>query len=330
MGAASRSHLSLARRPSSRASARREFGGLALFAVSVLWGIREAASSPTPTTTGVVVDREEHHQQRSHRHALDGWRWRRSGDASTARRAENDDGSESATQASSSSSSAAARFITGGVDRRHHSDEFMAFVRRFGKAKAYCPDDVGGFPCQESARREAVFVENMADLAALGASQDGGGSTPGAPLGDAASRSARPRVFFRPSVYSDVEKGAFRARFTNLKPMPENERTRSKAKHKSWIELHKLFLRRNKDLWGDRRPAPADQDLYAIDPADIPEQWDWRDKGGVSRVGLTQSGGDEVSCTWRVDMCELIKKKAEIFHPLQSASLLVLSGEVRV
>lgn len=200
------------------------------------------------------------------------------------RRAGNDDGSENVMQASSSSSSAAARFIAGGVDQRHHGDEFMAFVRRFSKEKAYCPDDVGGFPCEESARREAVFMENLADLAALGESPDGGGFSAGARLGDAASPTSPSRTFFRPSVYSDVEKGAFRARFTNLKPLPEGERTRSKEKHKSWVQLHKLFLRRNKDLWGDRRPAG--DDLYAIDPEDIPEQWDWRDKGVVSRVRL--------------------------------------------
>ena len=60
-------------------------------------------------------------------------------------------------------------------------------------------------------------------------------------------------------------------RYTNLKPLPAEERTRSKEKHLSWVQLHKQFLERNKDLWGDRQPAT--DDLYAIDPSDIPKEW---------------------------------------------------------
>ena len=210
------------------------------------------------------------------------------------RRAGDDGGGVSPSSSSSS--------FTGGINHhrhrhRPHGDEFMAFVRRFNKEKKYCPDnsgdgDEGGFPCAESRRREAIFSENLADVHALneaaGGGESGGGG--GGKLGAAASSGSGRGTFFQPSTYSDVDEGDFRSRYTNLKPLPDAERARSKAgllhgefqlthslkafgfnprackvrnwfqsllskfnryryakeKHKSWVDLHRLFLKRNK------------------------------------------------------------------------------------
>ena len=97
-----------------------------------------------------------------------------------------------------------------------------------------------------------------------------------------APRSQSAATLFSPNAYSDVDIRDFRSRYTTLRPLPDGERVRSKEKHKSWVQLHKLFLERNTDLWGDRQPASTE--LYAIDPDDIPEHWDWREKGVLSGV----------------------------------------------
>ena len=64
------------------------------------------------------------------------------------------------------------------------------------------------------------------------------------------------------------------ARFLNAKINVGFQNTAFKfnvATTTSWVQLHKQFLKRNKDLWGDRQPAK--DNLYAIDPSDIPKEW---------------------------------------------------------
>ena len=96
----------------------------------------------------------------------------------------------------------------GGGETRRHGEEFMTFVHRFGKEKKYCPGDA--FPCVESSRREAIFLLNMADVAALnaGAVEE---ATSAASLGYERPHK-RPRMFFAPNAYTDVEKGVRNAR----------------------------------------------------------------------------------------------------------------------
>ena len=156
--------------------------------------------------------------------------------------------------------------------------DFEAYARRHGLEAAYCPDD-GGFPCEESRRREATYRENLARSRRLNDERAARDSFDG----EARLGGLRRRAFFAPKVYADLTRNEFRGRFGNLKPLPDGERTRSKEKRKSWVELHRMFLERNKDLYGDRRLTDAGS-VYAMDPGDIPKEWDWRDKGVVSDV----------------------------------------------
>lgn len=147
--------------------------------------------------------------------------------------------------------------------RQPHSTDFLDFATRHNKFVTYCPGGLA--PCEESRRREAAFKESALRVAELGQS--------------AAAMTGR--TTFASNFFADQTHGEFRSSKGMLEPTAPAERQRSEGKRKSWVEMHKQFLDRNQDIWGGRKIGT---DLYAIDPADLPKSWDWRDKGAVSTV----------------------------------------------
>ena len=66
-----------------------------------------------------------------------------------------------------------AKAIEASAGSPSHSRAFTDFMAKFDKATGYCPD--GPPPCEESIRRERIFLENVATIEAHNAAQDQAG-----------------------------------------------------------------------------------------------------------------------------------------------------------
>lgn len=149
---------------------------------------------------------------------------------------------------------------------------FESYVEEFGKKAEYCGSEER-FPCAESARREATYDENMRAVQAL--------ARAGGDVSSLGKQHKGSRASYGVTIWSDKTLREFKARTGNLQPTPSGERDRSRQKRESWKDMHDQFLARNADIWSNERD-PTSGKLY--DPTNLPRSWDWRVKGGLSKV----------------------------------------------
>ena len=150
---------------------------------------------------------------------------------------------------------------------------FESYVDAFDRREVYCSRDEG-YPCAESARRKEVYETNVGRALRARASA----AERAAALGRERGASS---ASFGATTWSDKTLREYMERSGSLRPTPSGERDRSRGKRASWKDMHDAFIARNGDIWRNERER-GEGKLYDVE--NLPKEWDWRSKGGLSRV----------------------------------------------